>query len=299
MGEIVAKIVIWILEMSLNAGGAGKTDLKISDNMLNMSNWLWNYLMIIGLGLTIIHFLFEINQKLALEGRDLNIKSVMSPFLKFAVAFILLSHGSSIVTNVLGFHNTFMDKAATFEVADFTFDYMGTAIGEDDPAAGSGETGEDMDEETAKGQIETAINGIGLLQLIGLLPFILIMAVIQIILSLVWKYKALVYKLELLWKVGITPVALSDIYNGGHSNAIRWLKGLIATAVYGGSFILLTKLGSSMILGSYTDIATSLTSGGGEAFFTVITDMFSFLVIPFAELGVLSAIKQATKEAFG
>lgn len=299
MGEALGHMFLWALNGLLNSGGCSKDDLKIDTNMLTFSNWLWGYLMIIGLGFTLVYFLFEMNQKLALEGHDLNIKSIMAPILKLAIACILLMNGASIVGNILGFHNNFVDKASDYSVGNFRLDSAGTSVGEETDTGNEGT--ESMDEETAKEQIMTAINGFGVLQLVGLLPFVLIMAIIQMVLSIIWKYKALVYKLELLWKIGITPIALSDIYNGSHSNAIRWIKSLLAMALYGASFILIVKLGNSMVLGSYADVARDLSNGevSISLVLTAVKNILSFVVIPFAELGVLSAIRQATKEALG
>lgn len=299
--ETLAAFLLETFDTMFSGGGCSMNDLIIGNNVLKFSSRIWSYFAIIGLGLTIMYFLFEMNQKLALEGRDLNIKSFMSPFLKFAIAAVLLSQGSKIVGSVIGFHNYTVEKADQMQtIALSTSDLM--ALNEDESSPETPpESGSSGTSEQAREKVKEKISGLSIFEALAIFPQVLIMYLIQLVLSLVWKYKALTYKLEFLWKIGITPIALSDIYNGSHSNAIRWLKGLIATAVYGASFILIVKLGSWVSYGSYIDMAERVFNDGFSlsAFISQIGYMLSFVIIPFAELGVLSAIKQATKEAFG
>lgn len=288
-----------VFEFLYSGGGCNATDLQFSNEMLTLSKNIWNYLAVVGLGLTIMYFLFEMNQKLALEGRDLNIKSVIAPLLKFAVAFAILSNGGKLVGGVLQFHNNFATWADSSAAAVFEVTEPATP----EPGGTGGEEGTtEYTEEEAKEKVKTKISGLGMIEaVVAFLPALL-MFLIQLVLSIVWKYKALVFKLEFLWKVGLTPIAFSDVYNGGNSNAIRWFKGLIATAIYGASFILIAKLGGSLAIGnvmSVIDVALSGTENILANIGNFFASYMGYLVIPFAELGVLSAVKQATREALG
>lgn len=288
-----------VFEFLYSGGGCNATDLQFSNEMLTLSKNIWNYLAVVGLGLTIMYFLFEMNQKLALEGRDLNIKSVIAPLLKFAVAFAILSNGGKLVGGVLQFHNNFATWADSSAAAVFEVTESATP----EPGGTDGEEGTtEYTEEEAKEKVKTKISGLGMIEaVVAFLPALL-MFLIQLALSIVWKYKALVFKLEFLWKVGLTPIAFSDVYNGGNSNAIRWFKGLIATAIYGASFILIAKLGGSLAIGnvmSVIDVALSGTENILANIGNFFASYMGYLVIPFAELGVLSAVKQATREALG
>lgn len=300
-GESLAAFLMEALDTMFGGGGCSMEDLTIGDTILEFSGKIWGYFAIVGLGLTMIYFLFEMNQKIALEGRDLNIKSFMSPFLKFAIAVVLLSQGTKIVGSIIGFHNYTVKKAdqmQTIALSESDFIALNGAGGSEDAGTPS-EPGSSITDEQARAIVKEKISDMGLWEALAIFPFVLIMYLVELVLSLVWKYKALTYKLEFLWKIGITPVALSDIYNGSHSNAVRWIKGLIATAIYGASFILIVKLGSWVSYGSYVDMVNEVfnDSFSFSAFISQIGYLLSFVIIPFAELGVLSAIKQATKEA--
>ena len=53
-----------------------KPNLKIDGKMLGIVDWLWGYLAIAAMGMTIIYFLFEVNQKNCLwKGHDVTMKT--------------------------------------------------------------------------------------------------------------------------------------------------------------------------------------------------------------------------------
>ena len=234
-----------------------------------------------------IYFLLEINQKFLYEGRDVTMKTFLIPFCKLFMAIVLLGHSAEITNNVLGFYNTTIKTVEGWHVT-----------------VGGGvvtETEEEKKEkmEKDKAEIRTAMGSISLLELIGLLPIALILWLIQLVLKFIWEYKAITFKLELLWRIGMTPIAFSDIYSGQSSNAIRWLKAFIATAIYGAAFILIVEMGSAMLSGEWRTAFLEMLNGEKGGMVHGFVTLIKFIVIPFAELGVLGAVKQITKEAFG
>ena len=109
-----------------------------------------------------------------------------------------------------------------------------------------------------------------------------------------WNYKALVFKLEYLFRIGVSPMAMADSFNGLNSNSFRWIKGFIGLSLYGAALVLLPKIGGDVIgahlstLLDPADFETSLKTYYGT--------LAEIIVIPFAELGALGAIKQLCKE---
>lgn len=250
---------------------------------------MWNYLALIGIGMTVIYFLIEINQKLAIEGaQNMTLKSFMSPFLKLAIAIVILINGANITLTLLNINDAFVN-------------YASGQINTDETTEGeSGESGggdEDEDSETAGmtqaqadvyEDIMKEVDELGLLQA-AIFCFILIIAYFfSLLISLVWMFKAITYKLEVLYRIGITPVALADVYSGSHSNAFRWLKGFLALALYAMAIIALPKLAT--LLG-----ASSLAHA--EGLWGLVKALFTLFVAPFAALGVASTVKQTCKEA--
>lgn len=287
MDKTIVSYLYEVMEGAMNFGGATAESLKLSAEAMKFSRELWKYLAIAAMGMTIIYFLLEINQKFLYEGRDVTMKTFLIPFCKLFMAIVLLGHSAEITNNVLGFYNTTIKTVEGWHVT-----------------VGGGvvtETEEEKKEkmEKDKAEIRTAMGSISLLELIGLLPIALILWLIQLVLKFIWEYKAITFKLELLWRIGMTPIAFSDIYSGQSSNAIRWLKAFIATAIYGAAFILIVEMGSAMLSGEWRTAFLEMLNGEKGGMVHGFVTLIKFIVIPFAELGVLGAVKQITKEAFG
>jgi hypothetical protein len=152
----------------------------------------------------------------------------------------------------------------------------------------SGGTG--LDASTVAGQL---VDSMGFwTQIFACLLFMLAWVVATIV-QLIWNYKALTYQLELLFKVGITPVALTDIY-GNSQNAIKWLKSLLGFVLYGASFMVIPKIGMVVAGSHFTNAINSFSSDPN--LFNVVSGVIAILIVPIAELGVMGSVKQLCKE---
>ncbi len=242
--------------------------LIVSDGSLEIVNSVWAYLRLIGIGLTLVYFLAEINRMMVFEGRDVTYKTVLVPFLKLALAYFVLSKGALIVSWILTFNNTLISYADA--------NFLGTS-------AGLG---------TAGISSEGIIDGMGFWEKILFVIPCLLLWFCTVILSLVFIYKSFTYKLELLLRTCFAPVALADIYSGQHANAVRYLKGFLAHVLYGACFIIIPRMGNSLFV---ADMDSMIFSDG----MSYIIYFFFCLLAPLAEIGILSAAKQVTKEALG
>lgn len=273
-----------ILDALINGGGgtdAIAESLKFKASTMSIVNSIWGYFVIFGIGMTLVYFLLEMNSRYALDGRDMNFKTFFTPFLKLMIAIAVLSQGARIVGWLMDFHNGFID----YSVENFSF-----ASADVEADAGNGLLG-------MKTQGNGFIGGLAFFGKVVLIIPLLAMWIVQLILSLVWQYKAIGFKIEYLFRVAVTPIALSDVYSGRNANAIRWLKGFIALSLYGMAFIVIPRIGGAIAVTGLTDPATEGVIGTIWAFIRSLAEMI--LIIPIAELGVLSAVKQLTKEVMG
>ena len=316
LGELLASLLYGAFETLASGGGANPKYLKISEGMISFSNELWKYVAFIAIGMTLIYFIWEMNNKILFEGRDANMKTIIIPFAKCALAFGILGSSPQLIGNIVGFYNSTIDAVDGWNVSVAGNITSPFSDGESGGGTGKMATKEELDEKKKENweKITAATNGMGLIQAIGFLPIALIMWLLQMILKIIWCYKGIGLQLEVLWRLGLSPIALSDCYNGMNSNAIRWIKGLIATGLYAASFILIVKMGNALVSANAYDVILNWATGENT---TDVTDAFGaiknaavfylqsfesmiqFIIIPFAELGVLSAVKQATKEALG
>ncbi len=311
LGDLIAEWLYDAYEYFLSCGGADPKYLKIDTTLIQFSYKLWEFVVFFAIGFAIIYFLWEVNQKMLFEGRDANMKTLIIPFAKFALVLGLLGSTQSIMGSILTFYNNTIDNVQSWDVMlDGSIDTGGANPEDEDEATGASIKEQ---EEARRAEIRASMGNIGIFEVLGLFPIALIMWLLQMILRIFWNYKAITFKLEVLWRLGVTPVALADCYNGISSNAIRWLKQLMGLAIYAAAFLLIPKMGGDLLhanttanlMDFFSFHAGEAADTGGEAlragvagFFHNLEGLVLFIVVPFAELGVLGAIKQATKEVF-
>lgn len=284
MEEFLSMLVSTILKMVFDVGTSLADRLKFlsAPNMgelkgiksgeagqvlLSTVNVVWQYLAIIGIGMTLIYFLIEINQKLALEGRDLTLKSIFAPILKLFVAIVILSAGAEIMSWILSLNDIMIGEIAS--------------------KVEKGNT--DIIVEVMKSW-ENCLGETGfILKLLIFLPLILTFIIAQVC-QLVWWYKTITYKLEFLFRISITPVAFADVYSGQNSNVFKWLKGFIALELYAVGICVVPSIAGQLL--AFDAFQT-------KDIFDFIPYLASCLLLPIASLGIMGTIKQATKEALG
>lgn len=237
------------------------------DSLFIFIDQIWDYVFIIGLGMTLIYFLLEVNQKLALEGRDLTMKSFFAPFLKLLIAVAVMANGAKIVSWLLSFNNAFVsyvDSNLTLSISP-------------------------NDSDVYDAMRDALLNMDIISKVIAALPLLLCWG-ITLALQIVWIYKAIAYKLEVVWRVGITPIALADVYSGQQSHALRYLKNFLVLGIYAASMIILPRIANTLVLNTAVTV---------NNLFDIFATFAQMIMAPFAALGALSIAKTAAKEALG
>lgn len=279
--DIVSDLLETIIGVIMDCSGTSPEMLKISDNTLSLIRPLWNELCLFGLGLSLIYFIIELNKIYAFEGRDMNMKSMLKPFLKLGFAVVALSCGARVINVFLEWHNSFIDTidaSLSGYMADPSFTTSSGAV-------------------IAPATIaEQMVDDMGFGTKIASLLFLPIAWCISAVLIFIWNFKAYGYQFEMLYRVGITPVALADIYSGQNANAIRWLKGFIGLALYGIAFVVIPRLGVLVSVDQFR-ASVDMLGGGDLGLFAMLSAIIGLLIVPIAELGVMGTIKQLCKEA--
>lgn len=253
---------------------------------------MWGVIASIATTLTILYFVLEINRKMMFERDDFTLKSIGAPLFKLIIAIAIIDNGVDIINGILSGHDALVTQAADWgSSADTAITY------------------------TAE---KNPFKSFGLIQQLAIFIPMIVAWMISLVVTFLFWYKAIGYKIEFLFRIGITPIALADIYSGNNSNAIRWLKGFLGLVLYGVSFLVLPKiayaLADGMIIkllednGTLTKDAINGIKNGkdtgsiiailaGDSIWTVIKYIIMKMLAPIAALGSLSAVKQMTKEA--
>ena len=279
--DFIGNIIDWIIQFVINCSGATADELKISNDQLALLAPIWDTTIILGIGLTLIYFLYEVNNVFVFQQGSFTLKSILVPFVKLCIAVALMSQAGNIFGMIAGWNNGF---------ADFC-----------EGISGEGLTLKDGVDSIGK----TVCDSLDFWTKIAMLFPLLMSLLVTWLCRLVWVYKAFLYKVELIVRVMFGCVAMSDVYSGQNSNAIRYLKGSLALVIYGGMLILLPKLVIGLAItdfGTFQDELIAATAGGGDmatGIFDVIMAFLKLIIAPVAAIGVTSAAKQVTKEALG
>lgn len=241
--------------------------------------FLWKYFGILATGLTLVYFLIEINNRLIFERSDFTLKSFFAPFLKLTIAVIVISQGAKILGWIVSCGNTFITKMDS-----------DTSVGVFDLSAQTDALQDAWD--------KVAPHSMGFFLALSLLLPCLIALLVALCCSLVWLYKALVWKMEVLFRISFTPIALADVYSGKNSNAIRWLKSFLACVLTGGIYVVIPKVTYLIGLQDIVDkVENYYSSMGMSESWQMTCSIFMIMVVPIAALGLASVAKQALKEA--
>jgi hypothetical protein len=241
------------------------TDLQITSGELDKVNVVFNYLGVFCIGIATIYFILELNKTLALDGRDLNIKSFMAPLLKYAIVLCFAFNSAKIVGWLLSLNNS----VVTWGKSNLT--------------ASSHITKEDG------GLFDSMSLITKCLMFLPLMLYWLVACIVR----LVFKFKTITYRIELLVRAAFAPVAFTDLYNGMNSRTVSYIKGMIGMALYGLAFFLVPMLANAVY-------ATDLSKVGNIHGITDLLFYFSeVLLIPIASIGCLSVARNVIKEALG
>lgn len=255
--------------------------LKITDTDIGIANQLWDTFGVLALGLAIIGFLFELDRALLMSHGNVTMQTFFMPFVKFAACIAFISYGKELVSYALGLNNALIDTAAGLLESDIT----GSSI---------------------DGSVEAAIcEGIEDTSFIQaalfMVPTLLFCWLANLIPGIIMYYNAIVRKIEIVLRVGFSPVAFADVYKGFDSTAVQWLKKFIALGLYGMGMILVMQIAFGL---QVTYIATAFSSSDPGTFAVkqitgFIVPLLQSVAVLFAELGACSMIKQASNEVLG
>lgn len=246
--------------------------LKFTDLEISTANLIWGHLAIIGVSFAVIYLIMDLNRAAFMAASNWTMQSLISPLLKFGACMFVIQYGADFVSRILGFGNWFIDTVA-----------------QDVEAQAAGLTDAEI-------EVFKDMNlGAAIAFLLGCMIFWLVSMVV----SVIFLYKAVVWKIEVVIRAGVTPVILGDVWEGKNSGAVRWLKKLAGCVMYGGAFLLVMKVGSDLSADNFAGLgdAEDLVETGG-LLLNCFGALAGMLVIPIAEIGALSIAKQACMEVW-
>lgn len=286
-----------------------QTDVAIIKN-------IWNLFGVLALGLSIIGFLFDLDQAIFMSHGNVTMHTFFMPFVKLACCLLFISNSGPIVSAVLNTNNWLVKEANGITMtgtgttsSTYTYkDAAGNTVWSSDwetPYEGSYD-GITMEVEssmpdTIESELCETIESMNFFECLFGCLVMLITWMLSFIPPLIMFYNGVVRKLEIILRVGFAPIAFADIYKLQDSTAMRWVKKLLALGLYGMGMILVLKI-ALLLQASYLSSAFSSADVGSDGLGGIIgflSPLLFSIIILFAQLGACNTIKQAANEALG
>lgn len=266
MGGVIQDLVNAIAKsLSFTTDGL-IASLKFGQSLYNNLKPFLAWFASLALILAIIYFIIEMDRLILLNG-NVGMKELAAPLFKFGFAMVIILNGNWVMSMVLDFWNGSLNWMETY-----------LAGGHTDVITGN-----------------YTFNGGGFFTLVALLIPMLLMWLASLIVSLIWRFKGIVFKFKFLFRVMFLPIACADIYNLHNSTTIRYIKGTLALGVAVVGFIALPTVGG-WVFADMLGASWNAASGSGSGW-EVLEAMLDFILVPIAELAAVNVIEQFAKEA--
>lgn len=279
--DMIGEIIDWVIVQVISLSGITAADLTVDNTTIHLIDNVWNYFILVGIGLTVIYFIIDLNKKWMFEGQSMSIKTIFIPFAKLVIAVIVMFNANTLFASLCSFNNGFATVVQSwFSVSGIPSISIGKKL----------------------------VDSLAFWEKIILLFPIIISFAVALICNLVWVYKALTYKIELIVRTAFAPIALADIYSGLNASALKYIKGTLALIIYGGCLILLPRLTMAIactgLIADMTQLQTNITNGTLPLdvtvnIFAVVLSYLKIMIAPIAAIGLTGAAKTITKEALG
>lgn len=278
-------IINTVIEWLTNFGGADVTDMQISTTALSQGfQDVYQYFTIFGVGLALAYFIVELNKQMMFNGQNVTLKQLFVPFLKLIIAIGCCAFATEFFSMLLGFNNQFMRFCG-----NLTFTTIGTPSNVGFTIDGFAQA--------LKDPIGFMIKNMSFFAKVMMLIPMIFAFIITLITNLVFDYKALLYKVELLARIMFAPIAVSDIYTGTNSGAVKYVKGTIALVIYGGSLIFVPKLVMGLAFQGAMNSFSAIVNSTAPDVFQFCEALGLLIICPIAAIGLTSVVKQVIREA--
>ncbi len=284
--------ILWLLNFCFVAiGGFGLEALQVSQSEFVLVEKLWDFVAPLGVAISVLFFLVEINKTMMMEGNNMTLKSLGNPLLKLVISFAFIQYGIQIIGDFVNFGNAFLVWATNFDISGST-------------------SVADMAQQVADASNIFTADGWDLITgemsfwgLLCMLSASLLYFAASILVSLIIEFKCLTLKLEVLLRIGLAPLVIGDVYEGKNSASVRYLKKILACFTYGAGMLIVLKLGEGIMSATFDVSALSnaadVVSAGGDALWMMIKQILYPIIINIAVIASFGMIQRTSNDVWG
>ena len=249
--------------------------IEIDQTTYDIGKSMYSFFMPLGIIMVIIYMLLDLMNISTSHMRDLDTKAIVMPLLKGMIGLALLRYGYWIMGGLVNVANTIALKIKSGEVINVSA------------------SSASMD--TFYETILTQIGSAGIMESLGFVMTALILQCTQIIPQILIMFHAISRKIEIIFRVGIAPISLPDIYNGiSNSKALTFLKRFAVCLLHGPMMIIILKVAFYL---QSTHVADIIAENGGQV--PGLDVMLEMGLYGFAAAGLVASCKSALNDAVG
>lgn len=250
--------------------------LTIDNTAFSIAMDIYKFFLPLGIIMLVLYLLMDILNITTNRLRELDIKVFMTVFLKGAIGLVLLKYGPVVIKALIETANTVVQAVIEGKVF----------------GGGAGSTSKDdyyliILEEVTK---------MGFFGKLGLAATSTILYIGQAIPEVAIMLQAVSRKIEIIYRVGMAPISLTDIYNGiSNSKALIYLKRLAVCLLHGALMIMIVKITYELETTHMADMLSSMKGQGLPSF----TQVIEICLYGYAAAGLIASSKSALNDAIG
>lgn len=254
--------------------------LVLNDEEFHIAKTMYEFFVPLGIIMLILYLLLDVLNTTTSRIRDFDMKSFLMIFFKGGIGLIFLKYGFNIMGNLLSVSNTITQAVMNEKVI-----------------TNSGATNAVFDK--LYGTMLAAVNKLSLMDLIGLVLSAVVLQLTQIIPEILILFQAISRKIEIIFRTGIAPISLPDIYNGiSNSKAITYIKRFAVILMHGPIMLVIIKV-AYWLQGNHVSAILAAKLADQKAGVPALSIVIEMGLYGFAAAGLIGSAKTALNDALG
>lgn len=254
-------------------------DLSLYEDLFKMSKIVFNALVVVGVGLSLIYWLFGIIDKLTKD--RLNSYALIRSFIELTVAIVFINVGYDIIKTMANVSNLKLASGQTlFDVISGTITSSSAVLNK-----------------TEVGKVFNLTGGLlgGLLGIILALVYFLISTLVYAIFCTVIIARAVQVSIY----IAMAPLAIANVYNRGsilESSAMSYFKKIIALSLQG-PIICMILIGSSKLEVGGVNLINGTSTGGVPIVGDIASSIMGLVILIAVKFVSISLVMKSSQFA--
>ncbi len=254
--------------------------VTVNNDEFQIARSIYEFFVPLGLIMIVLYLLMDVLNTTTSRIREFDIKQFMMIFFKGAIGLIFIKYGFSIMGDLTSVANQIAYEAAHGKT-------MLALVSPDNSGLN-----------LYFASIITAVEKGSWKDQIALLAAAAILQLTQIIPEILVIFQAISRKIEIVFRTGIAPISLPDIYNGiSNSKAIMFIKRFAVVLLHGPMMIVIIKV-AYRLQASYIKTVVERNINQ-EHMIPGIGVAIEMALYGFAAAGLISSAKSALNDAVG